>query len=160
MGWYNTAQVCLNGHVITARTASREHTKKFCDRCGGETITNCPSCEAAIKGEYEVDAVISFSGMEEPPKFCDSCGKPYPWTEKLLQAAEELAEEFEDLTPDERKTLTSSIHDVITQNPHQSVAEIRIKKLGTKIGEEGAGFLRDLLRGYVSEELLKSLFGG
>ena len=77
----------------------------------------------------------------------------------MSRAAEELADEFENLTPDERETLTSSIHDVITQNPHQGVAEIRIKKLGKKIGTEGAGFLRDLLKGCVSQELLKSLFG-
>ena len=101
----------------------------------------------------------SFDGLRRRPSFCDRCGRPYPWTESVLQAANELAEEFEDLTPDEREILKSSIHDLIAQNPHQSVAEIRIKKLGKKIGAEGADFLRDLLKGCVSQELLKSLFG-
>lgn len=35
MGWYNTAQVCLNGHIITAYADSYEqHRKDFCSECG------------------------------------------------------------------------------------------------------------------------------
>ena len=96
----------------------------------------------------------------EIPTFCEHCGKPFPWTEKTLVAVDELTAELEGLSPDERGILKSSIHDIIQQNPHQSVAELHIKKLSQKIGAEGARLLRNLLQNYASGHLLKSLFGG
>ncbi len=52
-GWYDTAQICINGHVINSMSKSHpEHNKKFCDKCGEPTITNCPKCNAPIRGHY------------------------------------------------------------------------------------------------------------
>ena len=100
------------------------------------------------------------TGMNPVPRaFCQYCGEPYPWTEKGLTAADELVEEMGNLSPQEREVLKSSIHDIIQQNPHQAVAEIRIKKMARQIGSEGAGFLRNALQNYVSSEVLKSLLG-
>lgn len=43
MGYYDVAQICLSGHT-TMRSAhsSPEVTKKFCPKCGEQTITTCP----------------------------------------------------------------------------------------------------------------------
>jgi hypothetical protein len=52
-GWYDTAQICINGHIINSMSKSHpEHNKKFCDKCGAQTITNCPNCNAPIRGYY------------------------------------------------------------------------------------------------------------
>ena len=52
-GWYDTAQICMNGHVINSMSISHpEHNKKFCDKCGAPTTTNCPKCNTPIKGHY------------------------------------------------------------------------------------------------------------
>ena len=55
--WYDTAQICINGHVINSMSISHpEHNKKFCDKCGALTITNCPKCNTPIKGHYHYHA--------------------------------------------------------------------------------------------------------
>ena len=51
--WYDIAQICINGHVINSMSKSHpEHNKKFCDKCGAPTITNCPKCNTPIRGHY------------------------------------------------------------------------------------------------------------
>lgn len=48
---YNLAQVCINGHVINSMAiTSPAHNKKFFDKCGGETVTNCQDFFGQIKG--------------------------------------------------------------------------------------------------------------
>ena len=52
-GRYDTAQICINGHIINSMSISKpEHNKKFCDKCGEPTITNCQNCNAPIRGYY------------------------------------------------------------------------------------------------------------
>src|SRR6188474_3419978 len=101
MGEYNVAQICRNGHVVTEYAASQPATReKFCARCGSPTILACEHCEATIRGDYQVPGVIGFSHYERPA-FCHNCGQPYPWTEGALEAAREIADELDNLSPDE-----------------------------------------------------------
>lgn len=81
--YYDTAQICLNGHMINDSYRSYPaHNKKFCDKCGKATITRCPSCGTDIKGDYHMDDVIG--GPTTPvPMNCHNCGKAYPWKLKL-----------------------------------------------------------------------------
>ncbi|KAB2834066.1 MAG: DUF2321 domain-containing protein [Candidatus Dadabacteria bacterium] len=80
MGHYDVQQVCINGHQITARyNGSPEFRKKFCNKCGAETIHQCPNCNYSIKGSYEVEGLISIGGRTPVPTHCENCGKPYPW---------------------------------------------------------------------------------
>ena len=45
MGYYDIAQICLNGHVITEKArGAPEFAQKFCKKCGESTITECQSC--------------------------------------------------------------------------------------------------------------------
>jgi hypothetical protein len=65
---YDTAQICMNGHVITrAFHDMPEFNKNFCDRCGQPTITQCAGCHTEIQGHYR-------GGMpslhESAPAFC------------------------------------------------------------------------------------------
>jgi len=54
--WYDVAQVCLNGHLVNAKTKdSPQHNKDFCTKCGNETITKCPECNQDIPGDYHVE---------------------------------------------------------------------------------------------------------
>jgi len=156
--YYDTAQVCLNGHSINdmARLYP-EHNKKFCSKCGAQTITECQSCKASIKGYYHCSvAVIGFEYV--PPKFCDNCGKPYPWTESKLKAAQELADEAENLTPAERDILKQSLDDLIRDTPNTQVAALRFKKLAAKAGDVILGGLRDIMVDVASETAKKILF--
>ncbi|WP_235210022.1 DUF2321 domain-containing protein [Sphingobium sp. Ant17] len=55
MGTYRVAQVCPNGHVATtAADQNPELREAFCSKCGEETIMQCPSCSASIRGDFYV----------------------------------------------------------------------------------------------------------
>lgn len=92
-GYWDTAQICVNGHVVTDTLEfSPERAEKRCHECGGETISQCPSCSVAIRGYHHVPGIIIAGGYERPA-FCHECGKPFPWTAAGLEAARELARE-------------------------------------------------------------------
>src|SRR5688500_3176588 len=117
MGRYHTAQICRNGHVITTYS-DPEFRKNFCTRCGAGTITQCEKCCTDIRGYYEVPGVIDASPSRfSPPSFCYNCGHPFPWTATRLQAAQELADELEELSDQERAMLKQSLDEIIRDTP-------------------------------------------
>jgi hypothetical protein len=88
--WYDTAQICLNGHLINPwAVSSPERNQNFCGECGIKTITDCPHCKEAIRGRYH-SRVFTLTAFY-PPKFCYHCGQPYPWTEAAIEAAKEYS---------------------------------------------------------------------
>lgn len=126
---YDVAQICLNGHVIISESMLSACFKSdFCRKCGQPTITTCPHCNTSIRGEYQVPGVISTFSRFILPSFCHSCGKPYPWTEAKIKAAQELAEEMEGLSEDQRVILKRSIDDIVadTSQGHREARGILI----------------------------------
>ena len=133
--WYETAQVCLNGHAITQfATSSPEQKRDYCPQCGAKTITECPSCGTTIKGYYQQTNVLGGMTKYVVPRFCDGCGKPYPGTEATIEAAQELIQELE-LSQEEKKELAGTINDLVTDGPKTQVASMRFKRLVTKAGQ-------------------------
>ena len=87
MGQYDTQQVCLNGHQITASYhQSTQLRKAFCADCGEKTIFQCPSCKAEIQGRYNVRGALVVARTAVPSN-CHACGAPYPWTERSAALA-------------------------------------------------------------------------
>jgi hypothetical protein len=157
-GYYETAQVCLNGHVITGGMESNpETTQKFCSQCGQSTISNCPHCKTPIRGFYIVPDV-HFPYQYLPPNFCHECGKSLPWTEARLTAAKELIEDFEDLSSDEKSLLKGSLDDIVSETPKTSVSTTRFKKIIGKSGKELAGGLKTILVDVATEAAKKVLW--
>ncbi len=156
--WYDTAQVCLNGHPINSMARlSPQRNQKFCSKCGAQTITECQLCKAPIRGYYHSNVtVIGFEYV--PPKFCDNCGKPYPWTDLKLKAAQELIDEAEKLTDREKDILKQSLDDLVRDTPNTQVAVLRFKKLAAKAGDVVLGGLRDIMVDVASETAKKILF--
>src|SRR5256885_2603610 len=87
---YDTAQICLNGHVINRSAEDMpQYRQNHCSKCGAETLMSCPACSEKIRGNL-LGAMPSLH--EEPaPAFCHNCGKAYPWIQQALEAARELA---------------------------------------------------------------------
>jgi hypothetical protein len=59
-GSYDTAQICLNGHVVT--TGFHDYPQfraRFCKECGAGTIMQCDSCKTEIKGSLRSPRVIA-----------------------------------------------------------------------------------------------------
>ena len=157
VGRYDAAQVCVNGHVITSIIALRpERRQKFCNECGAETITDCPTCVGSIKGAY-IGSDLSLAPYV-PPGFCDNCGKPYPWTAARLNAARDLSDEIDAPTWEEREALKLSLDDIIRDTPQTAVASARFKRLAAKGGKEAGEGFKQILIGIVSETAKKMIW--
>lgn len=153
MGHYDVAQVCLNGHTIT-RTAcsSPEFTKKFCPKCGEQTITACPRCKESIQGEYHAEGIVPIGfGDPPPPNFCHNCGAPYPWTQRTIQSAQALADEFDDLYPSEREKIKQSLDDLYRDTPQTEVAAVRFTKIMANVGKQSYAAMREIIIGVLSQ---------
>lgn len=156
---YDVAQICLNGHMVNSTAVSSpEFNEKFCQKCGAETITKCPFCTTPIRGYFHSTGVISLA-EDEIPSFCHNCGKSFPWTESKIQAAQEFADELEELTKEDRELLKKSLPDLVRETPQSKIAESRFKRIMSKVGKESIESMRSILVDILSETIRKSLFG-
>lgn len=158
-GRYDTAQICMNGHVINGHAeSSPEFNQSFCTRCGTKTITACPDCQTRIPGEYDFEGIIS-SGRLPTPEFCFNCGAPYPWTEKRKENIRELIDQMTELGAGDRITLHDAIDDLMRDTPRSPVAVVQIRKIIPKIEKTANENLRKLVSEGMSEEIRKQLWG-
>jgi len=156
---YDVAQICVNGHVINSSSESYpQDNKNFCDQCGAETITKCRHCGREIKGDYlDVQGFIIESFKK--PSFCDNCGKPYPWIESRILAAQELVKKTEGLSSEEKDILKNSIDDIVRDTSSSQVAALRFKKIMVKSGKVVADMFKDILVSIASEAAKKAIWG-
>lgn len=161
MGNYDTAQVCLYGHIITqAAESSPQLQKKYCKKCGQPTIMECQGCGKKIQGKYHTRGVLVVSSKTPPPpNFCHECGKPYPWTETRIQAAKELADELDELSDDEKEKLKKSLDEMAQDSAIAEVAGTRFKKIMSKVGKESYAAMIKVVTDILSETAKKTLFG-
>lgn len=78
---YKPAAICKRGHVQTQDLTLGEVGER-CPECGAHVLTECPACATRIRGHYDIPGVVSFGDHYEPPRFCDSCGAPFPWLDR------------------------------------------------------------------------------
>ncbi len=157
--WTDVAQICLNGDVINDSTkAAPQLNKKFCPKCGEETMTTCPSCGKDIAGEIHYSNVIGGHRFKRP-SFCIECGKPYPWTTRNLQAAKNLANELDELSKDDQKTLKDNIDEISKDTVQAEVSAARIKKIISKVGSTTGEILQKTIVEVASETAKKILLG-
>ncbi len=168
MGWYgterenyyDTAQVCLSGHMVNSRSSSSpQHNESFCEKCGRPTTTACASCGAAIRGYYHSSVVVIGGAEEQAPTFCYSCGSSFPWTDAKLAAARELADEMDGLSDEEKERLKTNLADLVAETPRTEVAVMQTKKLLAKARGEAVGLFVDVLRQLAREAVKGALFG-
>lgn len=155
---YDTAKICVNGHIITDSIEVDPRTdQKFCEKCGKDLLTKCLNCGANIPGRrYIKDATrlgtkYRTVGLYNPPAFCKNCRKPYPWTENKIQAARELVTKNQDISDDDKNSLTKGIDDIIDDTPTAKVSEDKFKNILSKYGKSVSVALRDILIDVVSE---------
>lgn len=156
--WFDIAQICLNGHVVndTTRDAPTRN-QPFCERCGAETIMACQKCSAEIRGFEHIGGVVH--SEYDRPAYCLQCGAPFPWTEAGLQAARDLADVLEGLTPEDRAQLKESLEHLVKDTPQARVAETRLKQILKRSGKEAVDGMRSVLTDILSETVRKAIFG-
>jgi len=155
MGYYQVAQICLNGHCTCSSVDDDpEFSQNFCKTCGAKTITECPSCNAKIRGSYNNEG--SYFGQYCVPSYCYNCGAPYPWTKSALDAANELIAEDENLSEDDKTKLLESLPDIMTETPRTQLAATRIKKSLKIAGQFTAEAIRQFVVDFGCELALKA----
>lgn len=156
--WYETAQVCMNGHVINARAISdSERNTQFCAECGARSIMACEHCETPIRGDYIVPGVLVISPGLPPPKRCYACGEPFPWTEAAVRATHELIDE-ERISSEEKDKLKQDLPDLLAETPRTQVAVVRWKRFLTQAGSGSRDLFKEVLAGVIVELAKKGLF--
>jgi hypothetical protein len=100
------------------------------------------------------------AGGFNSPAFCHACGKPHPWTEAGLKAAQELAAELAGLNPEERETLAKSLPDIIRDTPRTSLAATRFRTLVAKAGPVAAEGFKKIITEMATEIAKGIILGG
>ena len=156
---YDVAQICMNGHVInTAIHKLPYRSQSHCDKCGAETITNCPSCDTPIRGSYLSPRRYAEILDITSPAFCLNCGEPFPWTKTRLKVAKEMALELDALSDEEQSALAKNLDDLVRETPRTPLAVTRTKKILSKVGAEAYDVFRKLLVDITSEAIRKQLW--
>jgi hypothetical protein len=157
MGKYDLGLVCLNGHVVNSTASSHpELNAQFCSQCGEPTISVCPDCQATIRGFFRVPGVVSMVAWKVP-HHCYSCGKAYPWTQRQAEALQEVVDELEELSDEDREKLKQSIPNIVAETPKSETAALRFKKAAAKAGAAGGKVLMEVLAKVAVEGVKKSL---
>lgn len=156
-GWWDIGQICLNGHTVNQQViAERDHCQAFCGTCGKATIVACRHCGEPIRGVYHLTGSYVVETMPVLA-YCLHCGRAYPWTDRRIQAAKELAREIDRLKPAERELLSHSIEDLLAETPRTHLAVTRFKRLVAKAGPDAGSALQEMLVNVVSEAVRRAL---
>lgn len=156
MGNYDTAQICINGHIITdSYNSSPSLRQDFCSECGAKTIITCQCCGQRINGDYNVSGVICLSGMNKAPNYCHKCGKPYPWTQLSLEATEELLAIEDSLSADELSYLHENMNSLLVDTPKSKLVATKFKLALGKISSTTASAIKDIIVDIASESVKK-----
>ncbi|MDP4146091.1 MAG: DUF2321 domain-containing protein [Bacillota bacterium] len=160
MSYYHTAQICLNGHIITdSYDSSPALSQKFCDECGSETITQCPNCHSNIRGDYEVSGICYLgSTMQKAPSYCYNCGESYPWTREALSSIAELLLLESSLSDQELISLQSDLSSLLSDTPKTKLVATKLKLALTKTSSVVSSAIRDILVDIASEAAKKIIF--
>ncbi|WP_379161317.1 DUF2321 domain-containing protein [Paenibacillus sp. sgz5001063] len=155
---FDIAQVCLNGHVINDHFQDSPHlSKKFCTACGESTVISCSECNTPIQGKSR--ASFSYASKYTLPRFCHHCGHSYPWIARKLNAAGDLADLVDELSPIERERLSTDFLDLVKDSPSSQVAALRIKRAFTKVTPNIQEAFKDILISVISAPITKFIWG-
>jgi len=151
MGYYYTARICNNGHLITDLEELRDCEGTFCPQCGAASIVACPNCSAPILGHYHVDGFLTTSSTFKMSRYCSGCGSPFPWTEKALDAATILINETEEIDKKDREALITSLPDLVVLSPYTPVAQSRMKRFLSKASVTIGDAVKEILVSVATE---------
>src|SRR3546814_15726045 len=98
MGYYKTACIGLNGHLVAGDSRSEDAAPK-CPDCGATTISQCPDCSTDIRGTFDSD--FGYSSPPPVKTYCRQCGAPSPRTKSRIDVVMELAAAIYEKTADE-----------------------------------------------------------
>ena len=116
--FYDTMQVCVNGHMVTDSYDSYPTSRsEFCASCGARTITKCEICGAKIRGHHYIPGVVLVGTNLLPASHCRQCGGAFPWTKGTQLGPDKKDDASEGLAV--IRLLCSRFHLVASQLKHR-----------------------------------------
>lgn len=97
---------------------------------------------------------VKISAAVDVPAYCHNCGKPYPWTEATMRAAEHIIDMLDELTPDQKKQLVDFIPDIIVETPQSRYAALVYAKFLDSLQGLAVDCFKDWLKKNVLPTLL------
>lgn len=155
--WYAEARMCLNGHVLSVAVRADEPPVLFCGICGAPAIERCSNCATPIRGGTFDGELGEFWDTFELPSYCTGCGTRFPWTETILRAAQELADELDNLSPAEKVVLKGSLEDIVRDSPNTVAAQVRFRRIVGRAGNVAVEGFRQIFVDIVSEAVRKQM---
>lgn len=131
--YQDTAEVCLNGHIINPNIIKNPTPrKKRCGICGKETITKCPICGDPIPGRIIYKDFRDNTVWGPPSNYCNNCGNPYPWAKQeaetfLEHAGEEEYDAFLSHADEDKITLADKLCKRLTEDGFKIWYDRKIK---------------------------------
>lgn len=181
---YRVALICKYGHLISGDSSMLPDSSiKHCPQCGQDCISSCPSCGAPIHGDEYIrkpayrscrsgniwdDSGISYSFAPADykeswvcgcmvPAYCYSCGSPYPWTEILLNEAEQIVDLADELSLEQKETLKECFPDLLSETPKTPRASLIAAKLIHATSSLAQTALQNLLADHMTAFVLSLL---
>lgn len=154
--------ICLNGHLITDKGDPNSHyVVPHCEKCGAATTGQCECCDTPIRGAIVQEGIgLTITNPKRTiPKYCFNCGKPFPWTDRHIQAAVELFTEGVSATEDDIKEFSESLREIARDTPRSGLAASRLKKLRDKYGPIVQKVGYDVLLNLGCAGVAKEIFG-
>ena len=158
-GYYQKAAICKNGHLKKyTLEPSASCDLQYCDICGAEIITTCPSCGTYIRGKYYVSGVADLTTYNFVPAYCYHCGLPFPWTQSALDAIEMALDDDDALNSDEKTQVLAALPDIMHETPKTLPASNRLKRILGKTQSTAADIIVKTLTA-VACEAAKQILG-
>lgn len=155
MGVYRVAQICMAGHVVTSGADEYpEQKEEFCSTCGEATIMKCPECDTTIRGFYYVDALV-ISRDYEAPAYCHDCGRPFPWTQRSIDAAIEVVKGDKSLEPEQIAQLEEDLPKLGKDTPEAGPAAQKIAKTITGLTVGAKKFFIETIKKIATGEIME-----
>lgn len=140
---------CLNGHSIATVKLTEESPRQFCTECGNGVISACQNCQEPI------DPTIKM----KRPAYCGGCGKPFPWTEAAVQAANEYTDEIEELSPEDKVALKETFPDLTTDTSRTPLAMKQFNRILSGAGSMAKEMVTKILTDVMTDSVKNFLSG-
>lgn len=169
---FDTAQICINSHIITLHyDYSPQERKNFCPQCGAPTIIECPHCHNRIKGiRYEtgnkfvsgnmltgethyreVRYEVEGNAKNIIPSYCEHCGKPFPWTQQLLDSSSMIFDTMDNISDSDKDKLKEIFPNLISNTAATIPAALQFNVILNKTSDLAVSAIKALAENCIVE---------
>lgn len=161
---YWNAKICINGHISDYGNGEND---KYCNRCGTEVIDSCTNCGNSIRGASKrismvFDGLVSYQKAKAEdmifPNYCPFCGKPYKWTQLIIDNSVQLLALEDDIDPGYKGIIKNAIPDLLVNTPTTPISITKFREIIGTLSQPIKDAFYQLLIDVISETAKKALF--